>query len=76
MYEGVEEEEKIHNNRAWKYTNEDILSICHAVKRQEFIEKQNKRLVAHVVRASDECIAKRLCLLMKNTLISVTNMRL
>ena len=58
--DGVEDEELIYINWAWKHTNEDILNICHAETLQEFIMKQNLRWVAHVVRASNECLTKRL----------------
>ena len=60
MKDGVEDEEITNINWAWKYSNEDILNICHAESLQDFIEKQNVRWVAHIVRASNECLTKRL----------------
>ena len=51
---GNNEEQMI--NWAWKHTNAKILTICQTEKLQEYIENQNARWVAHVVRASNECL--------------------
>ena len=56
----VEDVNVTHINWAWKYTNENILYICHAETIQDLIIKQNLRWVAHVVRAENECLTKRL----------------
>ena len=47
-------------NWAWKHTNENILNMCHTETIQQYIEKQNIRWVAHVVRSSNACLTKRL----------------
>ena len=57
---GVTDEEQTTVNWAWKHTNESILAMCRAETLQQYIKKQNVRWVAHVVRASNACLTKRL----------------
>ena len=60
LQNGVTDEEQTTINWAWKHTNESILTMCRAETLQQYIKKQNERWVAHVVRASNACLTKRL----------------
>ena len=47
-------------NWAWKNSNDKIRTMCKTDTLQSYIEKQNVRWVAHVVRAPNETLKKRL----------------
>ena len=47
-------------NCAWKNTNEKILKLTKSVSMTEYIRRQNTKWVAHVARASNDTLTKRL----------------
>ena len=53
-------------NWAWKYTNGDIQSITKTIPIKEFIMKQNTKWIAHVARASNDTLTKRLMFVDEN----------
>ena len=49
-----------HINWAWKLNNIKIYEITKSTSLQQYIKKQNNNWVAHVVRASNDTLTKRL----------------
>ena len=47
-------------NWAWKYTNEKILQITKSVSTKEYIKLKNNKWIAHIARASNDTLTKRL----------------
>ena len=47
-------------NWKWKHTNAKIFNLTKTLSMEEFIERQNCRWIAHVVRAPNEAITKQL----------------